>query len=159
MSTLLDTFTDAGVDLFTDAGRLRYRAPKGAMTPALHEALQRHKDELLALLAMPEPAAALPEGALPLWLFDLVHPLPDVTPAAPPVGMGEAEIAAAVAEALAAYEREVQHWRDHPPAPPPKARWAPNAPCHRCKTFDWYEDGAGKWHCGRCTPREGGGTR
>lgn len=150
MSTLLDTLTDAGVEVFVDAGQLRYRAPKGAMTSALRAALQEERTELLATLAA--VPSALPAGALPLWLWDRLHLLPEVAPAPPPAGMTELEIAAATAEAFAAYEVEVQWQRDHPPTSRSREPWRPNAPCHRCHTFDWYVDDAGTWRCGRCTP-------
>lgn len=61
MSALLDTLTDAGVEVFVDAGQLRYRAPKGAMTSALRAALRQERTELLATLAA--VPSALPAGA------------------------------------------------------------------------------------------------
>ena len=114
--------------------------------------MQQERTELLATLA-PVPSA-LPAGALPLWLWDRLHSLTDVTPTLPPAGMSDLEIAAATAEAFAAYEAEVQWQRDHPPVFRPKESWRPNAPCHRCHRMDWYQDDAGTWRCGRCTPRE-----
>ena len=40
-----------GVELIPEGEAIRYRAPKGAMTPDLRQALSAHKSELLALLS------------------------------------------------------------------------------------------------------------
>ena len=57
MSSLafLQTLRSYGIELTADREQLRYRAPKGVMTPALLTQIQAHKAELLALLR--EPAA------------------------------------------------------------------------------------------------------
>jgi hypothetical protein len=39
-----------GVDLWPDGNLLRFRGPRGAVTPDLREALQTHKPEVLSLL-------------------------------------------------------------------------------------------------------------
>ena len=48
--TLLATLRDRGVEFTADGGSLRYRAPKGVLTPELRDALTRHKGEILTLL-------------------------------------------------------------------------------------------------------------
>jgi hypothetical protein len=47
---VLETASRRGVELFTEGDRLRYRAPPGALTPELREALISRRSELLALL-------------------------------------------------------------------------------------------------------------
>lgn len=56
-----DLFADLsrrGVVLELSAGRLRYRAPQGALTTELREAMKAHKDALLSLLT---PDETLPD--------------------------------------------------------------------------------------------------
>jgi hypothetical protein len=50
---LLADFRRAGIELFADAGRLRFRAPAGALTASMREAVAAHREELLALVALP----------------------------------------------------------------------------------------------------------
>ena len=52
MSTLalLETVRSYGIELTADGDQLRYRAPKGIMTPGLFAQIQEHKAEILALL-------------------------------------------------------------------------------------------------------------
>jgi hypothetical protein len=51
---LLADLQQRGVELKADGERLLYR-PKDALTSELHQALARHKAELLALLSQPPP--------------------------------------------------------------------------------------------------------
>jgi len=48
---LLDELALRGVELRLEAGRLRYRAPEGALTPELRERIALRRDELVASLA------------------------------------------------------------------------------------------------------------
>ncbi len=49
-SDVLSELRHAGIVLYTEGDRLRYRAPRGAITPALRASVQAHRSELLALL-------------------------------------------------------------------------------------------------------------
>ncbi|MBK7536278.1 MAG: amino acid adenylation domain-containing protein [Myxococcales bacterium] len=51
---LLQRLDALDVKLSADAGKLRINAPKGALTPALTDALRTHKAELLSFLEQPE---------------------------------------------------------------------------------------------------------
>lgn len=55
--TLLTDLTHRGVQVVRDGDRLRYRAPKGVMTPELRDLLTTHKRALLDRLAETSPAA------------------------------------------------------------------------------------------------------
>ena len=55
---LLADLAQQGVQLWVEGDRLRYRAPKGALTPSLRDGLLAHKSELLALLPPPQPETA-----------------------------------------------------------------------------------------------------
>lgn len=59
---LLDELKRAGVELHPEGDTLHFRAPKGALSPALREQLLAHKPELLAHLRSARPSA---EGATP----------------------------------------------------------------------------------------------
>jgi hypothetical protein len=67
---LLGTLGQAGVQLWEETGRLRYRAPAGALTPGLRQALSDRRDEVLERLRrdaeplVPDPAA--PHDPFPL---------------------------------------------------------------------------------------------
>lgn len=50
-AALLQTLTGRGVVLTADAGKLRYKAPAGTMTPDLRRQLEAHKAALVALLS------------------------------------------------------------------------------------------------------------
>lgn len=50
---LVATLTEAGVTLWEEDGRLRFRAPRGTMTPERLDALKACKDEVLAHLRKP----------------------------------------------------------------------------------------------------------
>lgn len=53
---LLDELRTRGVELTPDGDRLRYRAPQGALTPELKQALAERKPELLVILGgKPQP--------------------------------------------------------------------------------------------------------
>jgi len=54
---LLETLRRRGVDLKPEGDSLRYRAPAGALTPTLRNALATHKTEVLAHLSGNLPAA------------------------------------------------------------------------------------------------------
>ncbi len=58
---LLEALHGAGVELRLDGGRLRYRAPPGALTPDLRAAAAEHRDMLVELLT------AEARGGLPAW--------------------------------------------------------------------------------------------
>jgi hypothetical protein len=47
---VLTTAQRAGIRLFAEGDQLRYRAPKGVLTPELRHALMAHKAALLAVL-------------------------------------------------------------------------------------------------------------
>jgi hypothetical protein len=44
---------EQGIELFLADGRVRYRCPRGCLTPELREALISRRDEVLALLQLP----------------------------------------------------------------------------------------------------------
>src|SRR5207253_6081793 len=54
-TSLLSACAGRGIVLFVDGGRLRFRAPAGAMTPELRAAVVAHKAALLAHLAAHPP--------------------------------------------------------------------------------------------------------
>lgn len=117
---LLEELRGQGITLAAVAGKLRYR-PASAVTLEQRQALAQHRDELLALLAAEPPADApqsrdiaqegpsatgegeccLPDGALPLWLFDRLRPLSGVRPAPVPADLPPGEVAAALQAAQA----------------------------------------------------------
>ncbi len=57
---LLTQLRAAGAELWEDEGALRYRAPQGALTPDLHRLLREHKDAILALIGVGQPAQPAP---------------------------------------------------------------------------------------------------
>ncbi len=61
LDTLLASLHEKGIQLWVEDGTLRYRAPKGALTPAMRSELQQHKPALLTLLQA-NPAAQAPAG-------------------------------------------------------------------------------------------------
>lgn len=67
LAALLSTLHTAGVVLTLDAGTLRYKAPKGVLTPTLLQQLAEHKVALLDLVEAFEQRAAIAEycGRLP----------------------------------------------------------------------------------------------
>ncbi len=54
---LIDQFADAGIRLFAENGQLAFEGPREVLTPERIEELRRHKAELLAALAAPDPDA------------------------------------------------------------------------------------------------------
>lgn len=50
LTVLLDDLRHAGIELHAEDGRLRFRAPRGALTPELRERLTVHRDEILERL-------------------------------------------------------------------------------------------------------------
>lgn len=73
-AALLQDLTARGVVLTAEAGRLRYRAPAGAVTPDLRRQLEWHKAALVALLSAQQTS-----------LFDGAAPSPDAGPLVPHV--------------------------------------------------------------------------
>lgn len=73
-AALLQDLTSRGVVLTAEAGRLRYRAPAGAVTPDLRRQLEAHKAALVALLSTQQ-----------VGLFDGAAPSPDSGPLVPHV--------------------------------------------------------------------------
>ncbi len=72
---LLQELAAAGVELSAAGGRLRYRAPSGALTSELREQLKIHKAELLKLLSVsadaPVPLAWAQQS---FWLLEQLNP-------------------------------------------------------------------------------------
>ena len=52
---LLCQLNSAGVELFLEGERLRFRAPAGAYTPALRSLVDQHRGVLLDRLSQPDP--------------------------------------------------------------------------------------------------------
>jgi TubC N-terminal docking domain len=81
---LLSECTAAGVELYLDTGRLRYRAQPGAYTEALRRKVAAHKAALIALLQVPTPTtpAATPTNGQAAAVSAPSGPIPwhDVTP-------------------------------------------------------------------------------
>jgi amino acid adenylation domain-containing protein/non-ribosomal peptide synthase protein (TIGR01720 family) len=73
LGSLLTTLRSLDIQVWAEAGQLRYSAPTGALTPALRAELLAHKAALLALLSEAQTASA---GALP-W----VQPIQPAAPA------------------------------------------------------------------------------
>ncbi|HXM54805.1 MAG TPA: condensation domain-containing protein, partial [Candidatus Dormibacteraeota bacterium] len=83
---LIEALGRRGVRLWSEAGRLRYAGPRGAVTPALRRELRERKPEILAALSAmrpppPAPARIAREGVLQLshgqqrlWFLHQVDP-------------------------------------------------------------------------------------
>ncbi len=54
---LIDQFADAGIRLSAENGQVVFEGPRDVLTPERIEELRRHKAELLAALAAPDPGA------------------------------------------------------------------------------------------------------
>ena len=73
---LLDELAAQRIELHVEDGRLRFRAPPGALTPAHKERIAAHREELLAILSgreRPEPETyeGAPAAAQErLWFID-----------------------------------------------------------------------------------------
>ena len=63
-----------GVHLWTEGERLRYKAPKEAMTPALIATLKSHKEALLALLTPDHSDHPLSYGQRGIWFEQQIAP-------------------------------------------------------------------------------------
>ena len=60
---LVATLEQRGIRIWSDEqGRLRFKAPKGALTPELEEQLRFHKEQLLAHVQEAQQAARLPQA-------------------------------------------------------------------------------------------------
>ena len=79
-AALLQDLTARGVVLTAESGRLRYRAPAGALTPDLWRQLEGHKAALVALLSAQQTS-----------LFDGAAPSPDAGPLVPHVASQAAQ--------------------------------------------------------------------
>ncbi|MCW5967585.1 MAG: hypothetical protein KIT57_03665 [Blastocatellales bacterium] len=64
LDTLLDELQERGIELTPAGDRLRYRAPQGALTPELKQAIAERKPELLAILG--EKHAPTEKGRCPV---------------------------------------------------------------------------------------------
>ncbi len=77
MQSLLDTVHRQGIRLWVESDKLRFDAPKGAMTPALRAQLKHHKSALVALLGgklESEPDCyPLSPAQQRLWLLEHWH--------------------------------------------------------------------------------------
>jgi amino acid adenylation domain-containing protein len=75
---LLETLSSQGVELWVEGGRLRFRAPKGALTPALRASMTENKDDLVMLLReqASQSITELPMayGQQSLWFLHQVAP-------------------------------------------------------------------------------------
>ncbi len=69
MTQLLDDLASRGIRLWLDAGKLRYRAPKGALDEALRNRLKEHKAALIATLKQGAVTPLAPAQRA-LWLAD-----------------------------------------------------------------------------------------
>lgn len=87
-AALLQDLTARGVVLTAEAGRLRYKAPAGAVTPDLRRQLEWHKAALVALLSAQQ--TSLFDGAAPIvkqsgTMAPASAPSPDAGPLVPTV--------------------------------------------------------------------------
>ena len=76
LAELLPLLYARRVRVWIEAGRLRYRAPAGALDQELREALKRHREALLGLLGDPARARAVSVPA------DCLHITPEMVPLA-----------------------------------------------------------------------------
>ncbi len=77
ITTLLELLQQHQVELWVEDDRLRYRAPKGSLTPQLRQALSDHKAELLATL---KGTAERGNQTTPATSAPALHPLPRTAP-------------------------------------------------------------------------------
>lgn len=90
-AALLQDLAGRGVVLTAESGRLRYRAPAGALTPDLRRRIEAHKAALLQALAGNAQQAGLFDGAAPIvkqWGTEKPGAAP--SPDAGPLGRGPA---------------------------------------------------------------------
>src|SRR2546429_8209542 len=78
VAEILADLAQQGVQLWAEGDRLRYRAPKGVLTPVLRAMLSEHKAEILALLqqhpAGPQSSYPLAYGQQSLWFLHQIAP-------------------------------------------------------------------------------------
>ena len=72
---LLSNLRSLGVKLWVDADRLRYSAPKGTLTPELHDQLQEHKAEIITFLETTRLFLGSTNEPIPIALRDKKPPL------------------------------------------------------------------------------------
>lgn len=127
---VLEAVRKSGVHLFVSAGKLNFRAPRGAYTPALREMVSQHRGQLIAALEndtaphQPHRVAVSHKGedtlqAAPPWPADLarwaLHLTVDDLPAAP-FGLGPAEAVVDATKFLAWLQADVRLGRRSPRA-------------------------------------------
>ena len=56
---ILEAASQRGILLEARGGELRYRAPRGSLTPELRETLRQHKAEILAVLQSEQPGGGM----------------------------------------------------------------------------------------------------
>jgi hypothetical protein len=134
LAELIADLAGRGVDLWADAGQLRFRGPSGALTDTDKDALRSRKAELIAYLAAraaaPRPFSPPPPGALVaspnqrVW-WDLVYGLPaqlrmERVPFVLPLASASVEAAEAAARALVARHAVLRmHFTAGPDGPIP----------------------------------------
>ena len=78
VKSLISQMKESGIELWLEAGRLRFKAPEGAMTEARREELRAHRDEIITCLSAMSSIPAVPRtDPLPLsfpqsrlWFLD-----------------------------------------------------------------------------------------
>lgn len=108
-AALLQDLTGRGVVLTADAGKLRYRAPAGTLTPDLRRQLEAHKAALVALLSAQQVGlfdASAPELGRPLVAGSGQDLAQDAAPTARPTyGQGFERARQLVADLAAELDR------------------------------------------------------
>lgn len=167
-AALLADLQRRGVTITADGDQLRCNGPDEVLTPETLDELRTHKAAILAAHAvrLSAPAAdrlagdsvnlaALPAGALPLWLIDQLYPeLAGNAPEPAPPGLTPEQIATLVEDARLTAEQIIDAVRRPLTAPinNPRPHWH----CRKCKGRDWWQQdrlGGVLWRCGNCTPR------
>lgn len=154
---LLARLRAAGLTIRADGGDLVLGGCTDALTPELRRQLSAHKPALLAHLAPP-----LPDGALPLWLYDLVWGTPASEHTPPPPDLDPEQIAAAVQAAKGDAEALARAARRRFPADddaPDDGAVMIDRPCRWCGGRSWWwlpPERGGERRCRRCHPQPGG---